>query len=137
MKDQKSVLLLEDNAIEAKKVARAFDKLGFGNTLISKENGKEGLEWLEGNKEDLPGLILLDLNMPIMNGFEFLEKTKSHPEFKKIPVVIMTTSKQPSDKLKSFENYAAGYMVKPVRYSEFVDMMTSIKHYWNTSESAY
>ncbi|MEQ9266123.1 MAG: response regulator [Balneolaceae bacterium] len=137
MKDQKSVLLLEDNAIEAKKVARAFEKLGFGNTLISKENGKEGLEWLEGNKEDLPGLILLDLNMPIMNGFEFLEKAKSHPEFKKIPVVIMTTSKQPSDKLKSFENYAAGYMVKPVRYSEFVDMMTSIKHYWNTSESAY
>lgn len=137
MKDQKSVLLLEDNVIEAKKVARAFDKLGFGNTLISKENGKEGLEWLEGNKEDLPGLILLDLNMPIMNGFEFLEKAKSHPEFKKIPVVIMTTSKQPSDKLKSFENYAAGYMVKPVRYSEFVDMMTSIKHYWNTSESAY
>lgn len=137
MKDQKSVLLLEDNAIEAKKVARAFDKLGFGNTLISKENGKEGLEWLEGNKEDLPGLILLDLNMPIMNGFEFLEKAKNHPEFKKIPVVIMTTSKQPSDKLKSFENYAAGYMVKPVRYSEFVDMMTSIKHYWNTSESAY
>lgn len=137
MKDQKSVLLLEDNVIEAKKVARAFDKLGFGNTLISKENGKEGLEWLEGNKEDLPGLILLDLNMPIMNGFEFLEKAKNHPEFKKIPVVIMTTSKQPSDKLKSFENYAAGYMVKPVRYSEFVDMMTSIKHYWNTSESAY
>lgn len=137
MKDQKSVLLLEDSELEVKKVLRAFDKLGFENAVISKLNGKEGLNWLDEHQSDLPGLILLDLNMPIMNGFEFLDVVKNHDVYKKIPVVIMTTSKHPSDKLKGYEKHAAGYMVKPVRYSEFVEMLSSIKHYWDTSEIAY
>ncbi|RNC85426.1 MAG: response regulator [Balneola sp.] len=137
MKDQKSVLLLEDNELEIKKVERAFSKLGITNALISKQNGKEGLKWLSENSTNLPGLILLDLNMPVMDGFEFLEEIKKDDEFKKIPVVIMTTSKHPSDKLKGFERQAAGYMVKPVRYSDFVDMLSTLKHYWSTSESAY
>ncbi len=136
MKDQKSVLLLEDSELEIKKVERAFDKLGFENNLIIKVNGKEGLDWLRDNKNPLPGLILLDLNMPVMDGFEFLEKIKDDSVLKRIPVVIMTTSKHPSDKLKGFERQAAGYMVKPVRYSDFLDMLSTLKHYWETSELA-
>ena len=137
MKNHKTVLLLEDNEIEIQKVNRAFLKLGFSNTIISKKNGKEGLDWLEKNLDNLPGLILLDLNMPIMNGLEFLKQVKAHEVLKKVPVIIMTTSKQLSDKVQSFENHAAGYMVKPVRYSEFVEMLSTIQHYWTTSEIAY
>lgn len=137
MKNHKTVLLLEDNEIEIQKVNRAFSKLGFSNTIISKKNGKEGLDWLGKNLDNLPGLILLDLNMPIMNGLEFLKQVKAHEVLKKVPVIIMTTSKQLSDKVQSFENHAAGYMVKPVRYSEFVEMLSTIQHYWTTSEIAY
>lgn len=137
MKDQKSVLLLEDSELEIRKVERAFNKLGFENKLISKTNGKEGFKWLRENQEHLPGIILLDLNMPVMDGFEFLEEVKQDPLFKKIPVVIMTTSRHPSDKLKGFERQAAGYMVKPVRYSDFLEMLSKIKHYWETSEISY
>ncbi|MFV1884951.1 MAG: response regulator [Balneola sp.] len=137
MKNQRSVLLLEDSELEIKKVARAFEKLGFENTLVSKINGKEGLAWLTENQDNLPGLILLDLNMPVMDGFEFLEKVKEDKVLKLIPVVIMTTSKHPSDKLKGFERQAAGYMVKPVRYSDFLGMLSKIKHYWEASEIAY
>lgn len=137
MKDQKSILLLEDNLIESEKVARALKKLEFTNPLHICRNGLEGLDWLAAHKDDLPGVILLDLKMPKMDGLEFLEKIKGMDDYKKVPVIILTTSKHEKDRVSSFENHAAGYMVKPVRYSDFVQMLNTIKHYWDTSELAH
>lgn len=137
MKNQKSILLLEDNAIESEKVARALKKLEFTNPLHICRNGIEGLDWLAEHEDELPGVILLDLKMPKMDGLEFLEIVKKSEVYKKIPVVILTTSKHEKDRVSSFENHAAGYMVKPVRYSDFVEMLNTIKHYWNTSELSY
>lgn len=137
MKGLKSILLLEDDAIEVKKVHRALKKLDIPNNLVVCRNGVEGLDWLSSNPDNLPGTILLDLSMPKMNGFEFLDRIKQDSKYRKIPVVVLTTSNHQEDKLRSFDMQVAGYMVKPVRYSEFVKMLKTIKSYWNTSELAY
>lgn len=137
MKNQKSILLLEDDPIEIKKVVRALEKLEAGHLLASCKNGLEGLDWLNSNHDNLPGIILLDLNMPKMNGFEFLDEIKSDANWKKIPVIVLTTSNHKADKIRSFDKQVAGYMVKPVRYSDFVTMLTTIKAYWDSSELGY
>ncbi len=137
MKELKSILVIEDSDIETMKVKRAFNKLGVSNNIYHSKNGQEALEWLDDNNDELPGLILLDLNMPVMSGIEFLEIIKENESYKKIPVVVLTTSKHEADKQKSFENHVAGYMIKPVKYSDFVELLDSIKHYWTNSELPY
>jgi len=84
---------------------------------------------------DKPCLILLDLNMPVMNGFEFLKIIKSDASLKCIPVVVLTTSTEPSDKYDSYELGIGGYMAKPVDYRKFVDLMRTIDTYWTLSET--
>jgi CheY-like chemotaxis protein len=81
-----------------------------------------------------PFVVLLDLNMPKMNGIEFLKVMKTYPELKTIPVIVLTTSKEQRDILGSFELGASGYMVKPVDYSKFVEILSKIVTYWNSSE---
>ena len=86
----------------------------------------------EGNKE--PCVILLDLNMLKMNGNEFLKVIKTDEELKKIPVVVLTTSKEEDDVVESFRMSVAGYIVKPVNYKGFVEAIRSIDLYWTLSE---
>ncbi len=81
-----------------------------------------------------PGIILLDLNTPRMNGIEFLRIVKQDPNLKRIPVVVLTTSKEEQDKLDSFSLGVAGYMIKPVDYLQFVEVMRTINLYWTLSE---
>ena len=85
-------------------------------------------------ENDLPGLIVLDLNMPRMNGIEFLKTVKNHAGLKKVPVVVLTTSKAQQDISASFDFGAAGYMVKPLDYKEFVEAVVTIAQYWRLSE---
>ncbi|MBT8326607.1 MAG: response regulator [Bacteroidia bacterium] len=132
----KRILLLEDDVVDVMTIKRAISQLHIPNELIVKENGEEGLEYLKQCK-NLPGLIFLDINMPKMNGIEFLQNIKLNSQWAKIPVIILTTSKDQQDKLATFNQGISGYMVKPVDYSQFKDMIGTIKEYWNLSEHPY
>lgn len=127
------ILVLEDDSIEIKKIQRALATLDIEELSICK-NGIEGMNYLEDEKEVLPNLILLDLNMPKMNGHEFLEKIKKHKQFKKIPVLIFTTSNSHVDINRCYENQVAGYMVKPIDYSEYKSILKVVEQYWLRNE---
>ena len=120
-------------------VQRALKTLNVSNPLVAVKNGEEALEYLEGlhKREELPCIILLDLNMPRMNGLEFLEKRRKLPSIQSIPVVVLTTSVEAHDKTQSYELGIAGYMRKPVEYKEFVEVMRTIKMYWTLSEPVH
>ncbi|UCF00489.1 MAG: response regulator [Planctomycetota bacterium] len=115
-------------------VKRALKELRLTNPLVRKIDGEEALEYLRGEGNDLPCLILLDLNMPKMNGIEFLRVVKTDRSLKKIPVVVLTASEQESDKIDSFALSVAGYMAKPTDYKKFVETIKMIDLYWTLSE---
>jgi CheY-like chemotaxis protein len=129
------ILLIEDDSVDAMTVKRALKELRVANPLGHVENGEEGLAYLHDAENEQPCLILLDLNMPVMNGIEFLHAIKSLPEFKRIPVIALTTSDEQEDKMESFELGVAGYMRKPVEYQQFVEIIRTIDAYWTISES--
>ncbi len=128
------VLLVEDDEIDVMTVKRAVKDLNITNPLHIAGNGEEGLKYLEKHQSELPSIILLDINMPRMNGIEFLKQIKSHSDFKRIPVIILTTSKEEQDRYDSFNLSAAGYMLKPVDYTKFVELFRAIEVYWTLSE---
>ncbi len=129
----KNILLVDDDPVEYMKVSRAFKKLAIPNTLIHKSDGLEAKKYLEETVE-LPGVILLDLNMPNMNGFEFLTFIKADDRLKVIPIVVLTTSNNEKDKIESYKKSVAGYMVKPIRLEEYEKVIETIKNYWSTSK---
>ena len=128
-------MLIEDDIVDALTVERALGDIDISNKLIHVQNGEEALNYLTDTNEEKPSIILLDLNMPGMNGLEFLEERFKSPELRAIPLVVLTTSKDESDIKASFSYGIAGYMVKPVDYKEFVDLMKVIKEYWSSSQS--
>ena len=131
----KPILLIEDDLVDQMTVKRAFKELKVINELRVANNGEEGLEMLKDETLDKPGIILLDLNMPKMNGIEFLQEIKTYEEFKTIPVIVITTSKHERDKVESFQLGVSGYMIKPVDYEQFLEIIKSIKDYWSFSET--
>ncbi len=134
MKKSKSVLLVEDDAIDAMTVRRAFKDLKLTNALDHVTNGEEALEYLRQPNHLPPCVILLDLNMPRMNGIEFLKVVKADPVLKRIPVVVLTTSTEDGDIVDSYRLSVAGYIVKPVDYKKFVEAIRTIDLYWTISE---
>lgn len=134
MRPNKPILLVEDDVVDVMTLKRALKQLNVVNHLTVMSNGEDALEYLRNVGRERPGIILLDLNMPRMNGIEFLKILKSDDRLKTIPVVVLTTSTQYQDKLESFNLSVAGYMVKPVDYEKFVDMMRKIHAYWIISE---
>jgi CheY-like chemotaxis protein len=134
MKGKKPLLLIEDDRVDQITVRRALKDINVTNLLIIVSNGEEALEFLRNEKNEKPGIILLDLNMPKMNGIEFLKVAKRDNSLKRIPVVVLTTSKQDQDKIESFNLGVAGYMIKPVDYIQFVDVIRTINMYWTLSE---
>lgn len=134
MRDSRPVLLVEDDTIDAMTVRRAFRDLKVTNPLVHTVNGEEALARLHDEKSAKPCLILLDLNMPKMNGIEFLQVAKTDPALKKIPVVVLTTSSEERDVVESFRLSVAGYIVKPVDYRSFVEAIRTIDLYWTLSE---
>jgi len=111
-----------------------LEEVKIDNRLDMVSNGEEALAYLLSIENDLPGVILLDLNMPRMNGIEFLKNVKTHAGLKKVPVIVLTTSRTEQDINASFELGAAGYMVKPLDYREFIDAIVTIARYWQLSE---
>lgn len=134
MKPHEHILLIEDDDVDTMTVRRALKDLGATYPLDCMTNGEEGLEFLRDSTKVLPGLILLDLNMPRMNGIEFLTEMKADPALKHIPVVVLTTSKEETDRVALFKHSVAGYMIKPVDYQQFVEIMRVIRDYWMNSE---
>lgn len=130
----KSILLIEDDLVDAMTVRRALKELKVTNPLSHVENGEEAIAHLRDPKKDRPCIILLDLNMPVMNGIEFLQAVKADDDLKRIPVVVLTTSEEQEDKVESFSLGVAGYMRKPVDYRQFVETIRSIDAYWTISE---
>ena len=134
MKDKKSILLVEDDKIDVMTVKRALSDINVTNPLVTTSNGEEALEYLTNGNNEKPCIILLDLNMPKMNGIEFLNAVKKDDVLKSIPVIVLTTSKDEHDRIDTFNLSIAGYMVKPVNYQQFVETMKTIKMYWTLSE---
>jgi CheY-like chemotaxis protein len=130
----KPILLVEDDHVDVMTIRRALKEIEVANSLVTVENGEMALSYLRDASSERPCIIFLDLNMPIMNGLEFLQEAKADLTLKAIPVIVLTTSEEQQDKVSSFNLGVAGYMAKPVDYRRFVEMMRSIDLYWTVSE---
>ena len=129
----RSILLIEDERINALAFKKGLMSIYAGTELIIHETAENGLNHLKVEKK-IPEIIMLDLNLPKMNGIGFLKVIKADPELKKIPVIILTTSINPQDKVDCFELQVAGYFIKPIDYFELIK---SVFNYWTKSEFAY
>jgi CheY-like chemotaxis protein len=136
MQAHEHILLVEDDDVDVMTVRRALKELGAPNPLDLVCDGEQALAFLRDPANPRPGLILLDLNMPRMNGVEFLAEVHKDLTLKSIPVVVLTTSQLESDRMGAFSHCVAGYMVKPVDYPQFVQTMRVIRDYWATSASS-
>jgi len=132
--NNKPILLVEDDQVDMMTVTRALKQIHVTNKVVHLENGEEALNYLRDGNSDKPCIILLDLNMPVMNGIEFLQTIKDDEKLMRIPVVVLTTSDEQQDKLNSFNFGVAGYMSKPVDYLQFVKIIGAIDSYWTISE---
>ena len=137
MRTSKPILLVEDDNIDAMTVKRALKELKIANPLVHQLNGEEALDYLRTDNSHRPCVILLDLNMPRMNGIEFLKIAKADNELRQIPVIVLTTSKDEHDKVESFHFSVAGYIVKPTDYKKFVDAIRTLDLYWTLSEMPF
>jgi CheY-like chemotaxis protein len=134
MKPNKPILVLEDDIVDAMTVRRALRENNILNEVVIKKDGVEALEYLRDESNERPAVILLDLNMPRMNGVEFLKIIKNDEKLLTIPVVVLTTSRSEQDKIDTFKLGIAGYIIKSVNYHEFVKIIRTIKNYWEISE---
>ncbi len=134
MRSSKPILLVEDDDVDVMTVKRALKDLNIKNRLVNTANGEEALEYLKNNDNKKPCIILLDLNMPKMNGIEFLQVVKTDDTLKKIPVIVLTTSSQQQDIVESFRLSVAGYIVKSVDYAEYTEAINTINLYWSLSK---
>lgn len=129
------ILLVEDDQVDQMNVKRAFERNNIVNPLYIAENGVEALEMLrDGRVPDERRLILLDLNMPKMNGIEFLEMLRADEKLGATPVVVLTTSNDEQDKVQAYNLNVAGYLVKPVTFSNFVELTAALNKYWTLVE---
>jgi len=133
MKHDKPIMLIEDDEVDAMTVKRALGDLKVSNPLVRVANGQQALEYLQQDSNPKPCVILLDLNMPVMNGHEFLQQVKADKNLQVIPVVVLTTSTEQTDIQMGFRHGAAGYIIKPVDYKKFVESMKVIDIYWTLS----
>jgi CheY-like chemotaxis protein len=130
-----NILLVEDDEVDVMNVRRAFEKNHITNPLFVAGNGLEALDKLRsGEVPQGRRIVLLDLNMPKMNGIEFLRELRNDPALAATPVVVLTTSNNDRDKIDAFNLNVAGYLVKPVTFAEFSDLMVTLNKYWTLVE---
>ena len=129
------ILLVEDDTVDVMNVQRAFQKNNIANPLYVANNGLEALEQLRNGTVPIGRrLVLLDLNMPKMNGIEFLRVVRADPELHSLNVVVLTTSNEDRDKIEAYNLNVAGYLLKPVTFSRFVELMALLNKYWTVVE---
>ncbi len=126
------VLLIEDDKIEQMKLQRVTSKLDMNLEITSAENGEQALEILTTVEEI--NLIVLDLNMPRMNGLEFLTELRKNDKWKYVPVVVLTTSSHKEDIHNAYRLGISGYLVKPLRYEDYSTLVSAMFNYWTNCE---
>ena len=130
-----NILLVEDDEIDVMNVRRAFEKGNIVSPLFHAEDGLRALEMLrDGSLPRERRLVLLDLNMPRMNGLEFLRELRADVSLRGIPVVMLTTSDEEQDRVEAWALQVAGYLLKPVRFLAFVELMITLNRYWTLME---
>jgi len=133
MKKSLKILLVEDNLIEIMKLKRTISLLDLDHILQEANNGEEALGILE-NTSNLPDIVLLDLNMPKISGIEFLKIIKQNDDLKHIPIIILTTSSNQKDLLECYKTGMSGYVLKPLKYEDYVKKMETVLAYWSLNE---
>lgn len=130
------ILLVEDNPADVRLAMEALREGGIHSNVIHAADGEEAMRVLNeiadgpGDGSGLPSLILLDLNLPRMDGREVLQKLKGDPRFRQIPVVVLTTSNAEEDIASCYSHAVNSYVQKPMEYSRFVDVVHQIQEYW-------
>jgi len=131
-----SILLVEDDEVDIMNLKRAFKKSGISNPLHVARNGVEALDILRGPNvvTPAPRIVLLDINMPKMNGIELLTEIRKDEELQSLLVFVLTTSNQDRDKFSAYQQNVAGYIVKPIDFQEFLKAVSTLTAYWNLIE---
>lgn len=134
-----NILLVEDDEVDIMNVRRAFKKNNITNPLFVAHNGLEALDMLrgKGRETSLPSsrrIILLDLNMPRMGGLEFLQELRADEALRSTPVIVLTTSNQDRDRIEAYNLNVAGYILKPVTFINFAEVMATLNKYWALCE---
>ena len=136
---QLNILLVDDDEIDVMNVQRAFKKNNITNPLFMASNGLEALEILRGTASgphmaSERRLVLLDLNMPRMGGIEFLREVRGDPQLRSLTVIVLTTSDDERDKVEVYNLNVAGYILKPVTFTAFVEAIAKLNEYWAINE---
>jgi len=134
MRSSKPILLVEDDRVDAMTVRRALTELDATNQLIHKTDGVQAMEHLRDKSNELPCLILMDLNTPKMSGMEFLQIIKADETLKNIPIVAMSTSCQQQDVDRTLQLGVVRYIVKSIDYEEFVEALSAIGRFWRATD---
>jgi CheY-like chemotaxis protein len=130
-----NILLVDDDDVDVMNVQRAFRRANLTNPLHLARDGEQALAMLrDGTVPASRLLVLLDLNMPRMNGIEFLRELRADPALRHISVVALTTSSEEQDKVEAYQLHVAGYLVKPVTFTTFVELMSVLQKYWTLME---
>ena len=134
-----NILLVEDDSVDVMNVQRAFVKNNITNPLHIAFNGVEALNMLRGSNgkpklNPAPRIILLDINMPKMNGLEFLRELRNDDDLKSVSVFVMTTSNDDQDKIEAYNLNVAGYILKPLSFEKFVNAVAVLNSYWKLCE---
>jgi two-component system response regulator len=131
------ILLVEDNEADVKITLRAFEKGHLNNSLNVARDGEEALKFIYGlppyedhQQYPRPDLILLDINLPKIDGFSILKEVKENPEYQDIPIIMLTSSRNEGDIIDSFKYGACSYIQKPVSFQEFVEIANGFNFYW-------
>ena len=131
------ILLVEDNRMDVELTLDAFKEARLLNTIYVSPNGQDALDYLFGRGKyadriayPIPNLVLLDLKLPGVDGFEVLRQVKSAPILRRLPVIILTSSKEEGDRALTYDIGANSYIVKPVSFSGFLDVIKQIEGYW-------
>jgi len=127
-----NVLFVEDNLIEIMKMQRTIPLLEIDHKVDEVKNANEALVFLRNNKA--PDIILLDLNMPKISGIDFLSFLRSEEKYKYIPVIILTTSNNPKDLHECYKIGISGYVVKPLKYQDYIKKIKTVLGYWSMNE---
>jgi CheY-like chemotaxis protein len=137
MKEEATILLVEDNELDIELTLDAFREVHFENKMQIVRNGEEAIWYLKGEDKysdrsvyPLPDLILLDLNLPRVNGIDVLRTIKQVDKIKRIPVIILTSSKEEGDRALSYDGGANSYLVKPISFEGFCEVVAKISDYW-------
>lgn len=135
-----NILLVEDDEVDIMNVQRAFQRNKITNPLYVARNGIEALAMLRSEGavgSEVPGerrMVLLDISMPKMNGIEFLRELRKDPRLAPTPVIVLTTSDEDKDRMEAYKLNVAGYILKPVKFSNFAEVMAALNKYWTLCE---